>query len=144
MNPLGFAQAVTDALVEQRTFAESLMVATCLITKDGVGEPVFNETTGQYTYPARVTVYEGPCRLQVKSVIAGSTDADSGERLTTTQEAELQLPIAGTDGVAIDHQAKILTNPLDLSLVDRVFTVVARHEKSHATARRLRVVEVTG
>ena len=44
----------------------------------------------------------------------------------------------------MDQQAKILTNPLDDSLVDRVFTVIGRYEKTHATARRLRVVEVTG
>jgi hypothetical protein len=138
------AAAIEAELPYLRAEAEANMTSTCLVTKDGAGDPTFNETTGQYTDPARVTVYEGKCRLQVTAIIAGSVDSDAGERLTTTQEAELQLPIGGTDDVAVDHQVKILTNPLDPALEDRVFSIVARHEKSQATSRRVRVVEVTG
>lgn len=127
-----------------RAAAERGMDATCLITADGVGDPVFDDETGQYTDPARATIYEGVCRIQIPSIIAGEKVLSAGERATTTQEAELQLPVGGTDGVAIDHRVEILTSPLDVSLVGRVFTVTARHEKSHATARRLRVRDVTG
>lgn len=139
-----FASQVALGLTEGRALAEALMTATCIITKDGDGEPVFNTTTGQYDDPDRVTVYEGPCRIQIRGERSSGSDAEAGDRRVDTQQPELQLPVAGTEDVAINQQAKILTNPLDESLVDRVFTIDGRHEKTHATMRRLRVIEVTG
>ena len=136
--------AIEAELPQLRAEAEAMMAATCIITKDGVGEPTFNTTTGQYDDPDRVTVYEGKCRIQIRGDRTGSSEFETGDREVSTHEPELQLPVAGTAAVSVDQQAKILTNPLDDSLVDRVFTVVGRYEKTHATARRLRVVEVTG
>lgn len=131
------------ALPQLRAEAESQMRDTCTITRAGTGKGPFNQTTGQYDKPPRVTVYTGKCRVQIKSVIASGSDASAGERVGTVQELELQLPVAGTDGIAIHDVAKILTSAHDDSLVDREFTVTARHEKSQATARRLRVSEGT-
>lgn len=143
MGLIDFAAAIDQTVAEGRAFAEALMVATCRITEDGAGDPVFNDTTGQYDEPDRVTVYEGKCRIQVRGDRA-SHEAEAGDREVVTQEPELQLPVAGTEGVAVNHQVEILTNPRDESLVDRVFTVTSRHEKTHATARRLRVTEAVG
>jgi hypothetical protein len=140
-----FALAIEQGLNEGRELAESLMVDTCLITKAGAGDPVFDKDTGQYTDPARVTVYEGKCRIQIASARdSSSRTAGGGERDVTTQEPELHLPIDGTDGVSVDQVAEITTAAHDASMVGRQFTIVARHEKSLATARRLRVIEVTG
>ena len=139
-----FRLAVEQGLLEGRALAEALMTSTCIITKDGDGEPEFDNGTGQYEDPDRVTVYEGKCRVQVRGDRTGSSEFETGDREVSTHEPELQLPIAGTGAVSVDQQAKILTNPLDDSLVDRVFTIVGRLEKTHATMRRLRVVEVTG
>lgn len=139
-----FALAVDSALLEGRALIESLMTDTCTITRAGTGERVFDEDTMQYTDPARVTVYSGKCRVQVKSVIASSSDASAGDRVATVQEFELQLPVAGTEGIAVHDVAEVTAAAHDASLVGRKFTVVARHEKSQATARRLRVAEVTG
>lgn len=138
-----FAAHVDAVLLEGRGLAESLMNSTCRITANGAGEPVFDDETGQYTDPARVTVYEGPCRLQIRGD-RNAAEASSGDREVVTQEPELQLPVDGTEDVSVGHQVLILTNPRDASLVDRVFTVIGRHEKSQATARRLRVAEVVG
>lgn len=134
----------SDDLAEFRELAECQMVDTCTITRAGVGAGTFNPTTGQYDgADARITVYSGRCRVQIKSVIASSA-SDAGERQVTAQEFELQLPVVGTELVSVNDVAEMLTASMDASLVGRKFTVAARHEKSQATARRLRVIEVTG
>lgn len=120
------------------------MVDTCTITRAGTGSGSFNETTGQYTAPARTTIYSGPCRIQITALIASSQDSNAGERVATVQVSELQLPIAGTGDVSYNDVAEITASVHDAELVGRKFTVDARHEKTHATSRRLRVTEVTG
>ena len=140
-----FAAVIDQTVTDGRELAESLMTATCIITADGAGEPgEMDPETGQYPDIARVTIYEGKCRVQIPSDRSSTREGSAGDREVVTQEPELQLPVDGTELVATGHQAKILTNPRDEALVDRVFTVLGRHEKSQATARRLRVIEVTG
>lgn len=41
-----------------------VMLDTVRITRPAAGQPVFNESTGQYEYPAAETVYEGPGAVQ--------------------------------------------------------------------------------
>lgn len=131
------------ALPGMRAQAESLMLDRCTITRAGAGKGPFNEATGKYDPPARVAIYSGKCRVQIKSVIAAGSGSTAGERVGTVQEFELQLPIAGTTAVTINDVAEVTSAALDPSLAGRKFTVTARHEKSQATARRLRVSEVT-
>lgn len=138
-----FAAIISQTVRDGRALAESLMTDTCTITRAGVGKGTWNDTTGQYDTPARVTAYTGKCRVQIKAVIASSSASTAGERQVIAQEFELQLPVDGTDTVAINDVAEMLTCALDSALVGRKFTVAARHEKSQATARRLRVIEVT-
>ncbi len=132
------------ALAPLRTFAARMMVDTCTITRPDpdAPAPVMNE---DMTYPprARITVYTGPCRIQVKSVIASSNAKEAGDRAVTTQEFEWQGPVDGTEDVTVNDVIHMDTAANDASLVDREFTVKARHEKTHATTRRLRVVEGT-
>lgn len=139
-----FASAVDQALTEGRELIESLMQDACTITRAGTGSGPWNESTGQYDKPARTTVYSGKCRLQVKAVVASSTTESAGDRAGIAQELELQLPVAGTDSVAVRDVAEITSAVSDASLVGRNYTVSARHEKSQATARRLRVITGTG
>lgn len=127
-----------------RAIAEGGMVDTCTITRPGVGVRTFNSTTGQYTNPAAVTVYTGKCRTQVTGIIANSSTPQAGERELFVQGAEFQIPVVGTEGVSIRDTITINTCHNDASLVGRKFTVIARHEKTHGTARRLRVEEVMG
>lgn len=139
-----FAVSVLAALAEGRAIAESLMTDTCTITRAGTGGAgAFDTVTGLYATPSRTTIYTGKCRVQVKAVVATSANPDAGERLATNQEHELQLPIEGTDTITVGDVAHLDTAVSDSSLVGRVFTVTARHEKSQATARRLRVTEGT-
>lgn len=141
-----FAAAIAQVTMEGRALAESNMTDTCIITRVDPdaepGEP--DPDTLAYPDPPRITVYEGKCRLQVRSIVANASSSDAGERQTTVQESELQLPVATSGDVAVTDVAKMLTCVLDPSLVDHEFTVKGRHGKSQATARRLRVEEVTG
>lgn len=144
-----FSTEVARGLAEGRVLAEALMTDTCTITRAGAGAGAgagvgagvgpFNESTGQYDPPPRITVYTGKCRIQIKSAVASSADSSAGDRLGTVQDRELQLPITGTADVSIDDVAEVTAAVSDASLVGRKFTVTERHEKSQATARRLRV-----
>jgi hypothetical protein len=141
MNPLISAAD----LAEFRAMAEGNMQDACTITRvdPEASASEMDPDTLEYPPAARITVYSGKCRVQIKSVIASSSGSDAGERQATTQEFEVQLPVAGTGGVAITDVVHIDTAMFDSSLEGREFTVVARHEKTHATARRLRVIEGT-
>lgn len=133
----------------QAAFA-GLLTDTCRITKPGVGASVFNETTGQYTDPARVVVYEGPCRIQVKADINSNVvETTAGEREWTYLTAQLQLPVTtptgatgDVDDVDVDHVAEILTAPYSASLVGAKFNIQGTYHKSHAVYTRFRVREV--
>lgn len=139
------ADDIARALPEFRALAESLMVDTCTITREdpnAVRGPIDPETN-QYPPVPRIIIYTGKCRIQGKSIIAASTAADSGERAVVTQGSELQLPVLESVPVAINDVAHIDSCVNDPSLTGREYTISARHGKSQATARRLRVIEVT-
>jgi hypothetical protein len=132
-----------------RARAESLMSDTCRITRPGDGDPVFDPNTGTYTDPPPVTVYEGKCRFNVPGQIAGSQTASGGDATWTVQDSVLSLPIDGPgytagEEVGPDQTVECLTAAYDATLPGHKFGVVAAHRESQATARRLRVREVTG
>lgn len=129
------------------------MIDTCRVTKDGAGPKVWDEATLQYTLPPRVVVYEGPCRLQVRSDInANAVEAVVAEHEWTYRTATLQLPIdtpAGATGsaaaVSTDHQAEILTCPLDSNMVGRILNLQAESKgKTMSSHRRFRTRELLG
>lgn len=127
-----------------RLAAESLMVDTCRITKPGEGKGPFNEHTGQYDPPPRITVYEGKCRIQVRSDInANAVEAVVGDHEWTYRTATLQLPIEGTGQIRPDFVCEYLTCPLDPDMVGRQFNMQAESKgKTHATHRRYRLREL--
>lgn len=143
--------AIEFSLPTLRAEAEAMMVDTCLITREAVeGDPEYVDAstidpdTGQYPEQGRVTVYEGKCRLQVKSLIAGSSESDAGDRAYVVQDAELQLPVDDSIDVRVGHVAEVVSASHDAALVGRQLTVRALHQKTHATSRRLRMQEATG
>lgn len=139
---LGYA--VDAYLPEMRQHAESLMVDACVITKAGEGSGVFNQDTGQYDEPDWVTVYTGRCRVQISADIVNATDSESAERQWTVQAAVVQLPVVGSEAVRVDQVVEITAAVHDQALVGRKYGVTALHHKTHATSRRLRVMETTG
>lgn len=132
------------ALPELRAQAESNMTSLCTITRPSTDKGEMNPVTRKYdNLPGVTTIYTGKCRVQIKSVVAATSDSNAGERLAGVQQFELQIPVSGTDEVSTNDVVEILSSPLDSSLEGRKFTVSGRHEKSQATARRLPLRAVT-
>jgi hypothetical protein len=137
-----FGDELLGVLPELRQMAESLMTATCRITRLPDERGTMDPDTLQYAEQDAELIYEGKCRVQDRR--DGDASEDAGERRQHLSGRELQLPVAGTEDVSVRDIVTILTNPEDEALVDREFTVDGRHEKSHATARRLPIVAVSG
>ena len=141
---------IASVLAAGRDAFDSLLTDTCQITKPGEGESVFDESTGQYAEPDRVTVYEGPARIQVKADINSNVvETTAGEREWTYLTAQLQLPVetpaeatGSVQDVDVDHVCEILASPYSPSMVGRKFNVQGTYYKSHAVYARYRVREV--
>lgn len=81
-----------------------VMLDTVRITRPAAGAPVFNDTTGQYEYPAAVTVYEGPGAVQTAGT-AAEVVATPGANLPWAAETRskyrmltpLRAPVAEKD-----------------------------------------------
>lgn len=131
-------------VAEDRAIAEAQMIDTCRITKPGVGKGPFDEATMKYAPPARIPVYEGKCRIQVRSDInSNAVEAVVAEHEWTYRTATLQLPIEGTGEILGDYVAEILTCPYDPEMVGRVFNLqVESKGKTLATHRRYRIREL--
>jgi len=113
-----------------RTLAESLMVDTVRIRrKSGT---VWDDALGQ-NVPSYTTVYEGVCRLVLRSGVVRDVDAQS--QLLGVQAPELHVPVS-TAGVLPDDEFELLTGD-DAGLTGRVAGVFPQTFK---TARRLPVV----
>lgn len=127
-----------------RELAQAHFIDTCRITRDGDGPRVLDETTGEYVDPPRVVVYEGPCRVQVRSDInSNAVEAVIGEHEFTYRTGTLQLPIEGTADIKPDYVAEHVSCPFDPSLEGRVYNMQAETKgKTHATHRRYRIREV--
>lgn len=113
------------------------MVDACTI--EYVSGTVRDEDAGTSTptYSAR---YTGKCRVQATDTTQNPQDA--GEVSWTLQNLIVSVPMSVT-GVEVDDRVTITASVLDPDLVGRVFTVGGLAHKTHATARRLRVVEVS-
>ena len=132
---------LSAALPGLRLQAESMMVDACIVSAPGSGEPTWDDESGQWVPPSGGTSYSGKCRVQVPNV--AENEADAGERAWTVQAAIVSLPVSGSESVGVGHTVTITAAAHDSALVGRVYTVTAEHQKTYATARRLRCEEVT-
>ena len=125
---------VTGALGMGQALAESLMVDTVRIRRKG-GTPVPDPVTGElvYTY---TTMYEGKCRLVLRSGITRDVDAQS--QLLAVQGPRLDVPVAGSGDVKADDEFEILT-AVDSEMVGVKGRVAGRFDQSLKSARRLPV-----
>lgn len=132
-----------------------LAIATdwCRITKPGPGgKGTFNQATGKYDTPARVTVYEGPCRIQVKADINSNVvETTAGEREWTYLTAQLQVPvitpvrddvIGSVNDIDVDQVCEIVTAPHSPTLVGTLHNLQGTYHKSQAVYSRYRLREV--
>jgi hypothetical protein len=139
----GHDQAVTEGVVmlegaigRGRAFAETLMVDTCTITRRT------GETTGAggVITPTTSSVYSGKCRLQVRQETGAGMNV--GEAFIIVQRLELQIPMTAPELFEGDRVV-MTASVLDPQLVGRQYVVRDVVHKSHLTARRVTVLEVT-
>lgn len=111
---------------------------TCIIER--VSGESLNPVTGKLT-KTYTTVYSGACRVQAASANwAGPADvAQAALRLASS---ELQVPVVGSEGLRIDDRVTVLTCLNDADLVGRKFTLTGESRKSHATTRKLPLLEI--
>lgn len=122
----------------RRKAAESFIDACTIRRETG---STTNQTTGVRT-PTYTTLYTGKCRVQQS--LAQAAQHDAGEDFLLLLRLEVQLPTAGTTGIAVNDQVTITAAVNDADLVGRVFLVRDLFHKSEATARRVGVIERTG
>jgi hypothetical protein len=102
-----------------RAAAEAEMKSTCTITRDGDGDRTWDEATGTYTDPPRVTVYSGKCRIRPAATWGRPVEA--GELRIMLSAFRVSVPF-GVTGVAVDQKVKIDTSP-DPALAGRTLVV---------------------
>ena len=118
-----------------RGMAEVLMVDTVRIRRKGAASPTPDPVTGElvYTY---TTLYEGKCRLVLRSGVVRDVDAQS--QLLAVQGPRLDVPVSGTGDVKADDEFEMLSS-IDAEMVGVVGRVAGRFDQSLKSARRLPV-----
>ncbi len=109
-----------------------------------VGAVYFEFVTSPTTFAVTYTwtsVYTGRCRVQQKGI--QGQDADVGEAALVLLRLEVQVPVVGTEGLMVDDRVTVTASAHDPDLVGRAFTIRDLAHKTHATARRVQVQEVT-
>jgi hypothetical protein len=128
--------SVQAAIARARILAETLMVDACTITRET------GETTGPggVITPTTATQYTGKCRVQFKPMKGSGTDV--GEAYLLLVRREVQLPMSAT-GLQEGDRITITASALDPDLVGKVYVIREVEAKTHLTARRVTVLEVT-
>jgi len=126
-----------DVLTSGRRAAEALMVDACVV--EAVTATTTDDITGQVTEQT-TTRYAGRCRVQQPAAMGQRTDV--GEVTVTVLRLQLQLPVVGSETVARGDRVR-LTASVDTALLGRRWIVRDLAHKTHATARRLTIEEVT-
>lgn len=129
--------SIAGAIAAGRRAAEALMVDTCVITY--ITSTSTDDLTGLVT-DQRATRYTGPCRIQAPAA-QGQRD-DVGEVTVTVLRLQLQLPTVGSEAVDRGDQV-VVTASVDPALLGRTWVVRDLAHKTHATARRMTIEEVT-
>lgn len=132
--------SAASVLARGRAAAAAIMVDTCLVRRK-TGD-ITDDLTGQ-TSPTYATIYFGPCRVQTAGGGAMGVRADAGEISLIVLRMELQLPVATSTNVRRGDEASITVSTNDADLPGRTFRIRDLMHKTHATARRLQLEEVT-
>jgi hypothetical protein len=129
--------SIESLLARGRAAAERLMVDACVIRRKTGESP---GPGGVITTTYGPDLYSGKCRVQTKTETGAATTV--GEATVYVGRHEVQLPITVT-GLAEGDHVEITASVSDPDLVGKVFTVRDITAKTHLTARRVVVTEVT-
>lgn len=125
------------AIARGRAAAEALMVDACTIQRK-TGETTDTDT-GDVT-PTYDMVYSGKCRFQQRDT--GAREENVAEQSIRLLRIELQLPMTVT-GLQVADVVTATASVRDPDLPGRQFLVRELFHKTDATARRIRLEEVT-
>lgn len=128
---------ISRALKAARAAAERRMTSTLTVERK-TGETT--DANGKVT-DVWMTVYSGRGYLQ--SFEAYESTPVAVEHTYTVQRYKVHLPI-GAGPFEVGDRATVDAEPNDPQLVGRKFRITTPFNKSHATAQRLPVEEVTG
>jgi hypothetical protein len=131
--------SAATVLAHGRAKALELMVDACVIKR--VTGTTTDPNSGVIT-PTYSTLYTGQCRVQASKLGVAAQSKDTGEAALLMLQLEVQLPISVT-GLQTEDEITITASANDADLVGRVFLIRDLMHKTHATARRVGVVERT-
>ena len=128
-----------SVLARGRTKAEAGMADACTIRRrnGGTTDPNTGVPTQPYTQ-----LYAGKCRVQ--QITGTARPHDVAEDYVLLQRIDVQLPVAGTEGLKVGDEVLITAAVNDTDLIGRTFLVHDLAHKSEATARRVSCAEKTG
>lgn len=132
--------SVASVLALGRSRVRTLMVDTCTIRRpvSVTTDDLSGVVTTNYS-----TVYTGPCRVQMSGTGAMGQRTDVGEASVVVLRAELQLPVTTSTGVRRGDEMTLSTSTNDPDLLGRTWRIHDLAHKTHATARRLQIEEVS-
>lgn len=129
-----------SVLARGRAFAVGGFVDTCVIRR------VVLQSTNPLdasVVNTKETVYSGVCRVQLSPTSPSGGRVGSGADDIVVYGATLQLPVLASAGVRRGDEVTMTACATDADLVGRVLFVETLGTKTHATARRLGLVEAT-
>ena len=127
-------------LPAMRAAAESLMVDTIRFAEPGT--ETFDPNTGTYVTTPGATIYEGPCKVQVRS--GSPRDVNVGEAEVVIDRLEIHVPYdAAYIPPSSVGEITAVGDHSDPSLVGNRYRVLGTHAATFKTARRLPVELVT-
>lgn len=105
------------------------MTAECTITRTAsTGTvPAFDETAGRSVHPASVTVYSGPCRVQMQSDTSGNTEV--GHRMVSSATCRVTIPY-NADLMEVGDLVQVTAAADDPDLAGLTLTVTGVHRSS--------------
>lgn len=115
------------------------MADACTIRRtsgSGATDPDTGYPTQTYTQ-----LYAGKCRVQQAQAQAQREDV--GEDHLLLLRLEVQLPVAGTEGLQVGDEITMTAAANDADLVGRVFRIHDLAHKTDPTARRVQCIERT-
>lgn len=127
-----------SALKTGRLAAQSTFIDTYMVTRPG--ELVTDPDTGEVKNEA-MEVYTGKGKIQVNA--ASNETPEAGGHQFTVQTMSLHLPVTAGP-FQISDTVTVLASPLDPHRVGHQFRITALHDKTFATAQRLKVEQVVG
>lgn len=141
----GFAEAITQTVLDGRALAEARMLTTCEIQYD-TGETTPDPITGSET-PIYVTAFSTKSRVKSAGLVVHTNEV--GGRTAAESTRQLHIPALSVDPWADPRSARGVTALItavhptdDPSLLGARLTLSGPAPGSQTTARRLQVTEV--